>query len=93
MEQSKLLVTSSNAMNAFATEPNDLFRLGFQTFTGIITDINPFLSRFPAGSSLTAFRPELPLSRLFVETKYLVPCDFVGGPSQGFENICSARAR
>ena len=90
MAQSKLLVTSSYEANEFATIPNDLFPDWISNFFRVITVMNPFLSRFPVGPSLTGFRHELPRSPFVVVTKYLIPCHFVGGTSHGFEINCSA---
>ena len=93
MAQTKLLVTFAYAVNAFGTIPNDPFPDCISNFLRFITGINPFLSQFPAGSSLTVFRPELPLSPLIVVTRYSVPCHFVGGICHDFEINCSAPAR
>ena len=59
-------------------------------FLRVITGTNPFLSQFPVGSTLTAFRPELRRTPLIVVTTYLVHCHFVGGICHGFEINCSA---
>ena len=90
MAQSKLLVTSSYAINAFVTIPNDPFPDWISNFLRVVTGTNPFLSQYPVGSSLTAFRPELRRTPLIVVTTYSVPCHFVGGICHGFEINCSA---
>ena len=88
MAQSKLLVTSSYAVNAFATIPNNPCPDWISNILRVITGISPFLSQFQVGSSLTAFHNELPLSPLIVVTRYSVPCRFVGGICHGFEMNC-----
>ena len=93
MAQSKLLVTCSYAFNVSAMIPNDPFAALISNILRVFDGINPFISRFPVGSSLTAFRPKLPLSPLIGVKECLVPCHFVGGTSHGFDMYCSAPAR
>ena len=93
MAQSELLVTFSYAVNEFSMIPNDPFAaLISNVLLRVFASFNPFISRFPVGSRLTAFPPKLLPSPLIVVPECLVPCHFVGGTSHGLDICCSAPA-
>ena len=93
MAQSKLFVTCSYAFNVSAMIPNDPFAaLISNVLLRVFASFNPFISRFPVGSRLTAFPPKLLPSPLIVVPECLVPCHFVGGTSHGLDICCSAPA-
>ena len=71
----------------FATTRNDPHCARIPNFFRVLTGINPFISRFPLGLSVTAFRLNLPPNLLIVVNQYLALRNFGGGASNSFDII------